>query len=736
MLVCGRRLLLILIAACLPGMAVAGDVSFRSDVMAVVSKAGCNQGTCHGNARGKGGFQLSLRGQDPANDHQVLTRDWLARRTNIAEQDRSLLLLKATMQMAHEGGQRFAIDSDEYRVLRDWIAAGCADDPADAPRPTVLDVSPTDVLLEAPQWDQPLRVRARFSDGSERELTSRAVYEVGSPIVEVTREGVIRGQTAGETVVLVRYLDLQVPVRVALIPERSDYVWQGPSPANVVDEHVFAKLRQLKLQPSERSDYATFLRRAHLDLIGVLPTADEARAFLADTSADKRARLIDALLERPEFADWWALKWADMLRIEEKTLDAKGATVFHQWLRQAFAEGRPLDEVVQQLLAARGSTYSQPEANFYRALRDPFDRAEAVGQLFLGVRLQCAKCHNHPFDRWTQDDYYAWSNVFARVDYKILENNRRDTNDKHEFDGEQIVFMPDEGDVKDPRTGKPRAPQFLGEPEPVRDDADRLEQLADWLTRAGHDRFAQMLVNRTWRNLFGRGLVEPVDDFRATNPPTHPELLQDLAGELRSHGFDLRHLLRVMANSTTYQLSSIPNETNADDEVNYSRSTVRRLTAEQLADGLAVATGVSLPFQGFPEGTRAAELPGVGAMLRRRSSPQAGDELLRVFGKPPRLQSCECERTDETTLNQAFQLVSGGLLHELTSSDQNRIAGLSSRDPADAITELYWHALSRAPTDAERQSLTEYVTRHRNRTAALQDVLWSLVTSHEFVLRR
>jgi hypothetical protein len=736
MFVSSRRLVWLIVAIAAPAVACAADVSFRNDVMAVLSKAGCNQGTCHGNARGKGGFQLSLRGQDPANDFQVLTRDWLTRRTNVAEPDQSLLLLKATMQMAHEGGLRFREDSDEYRTLRDWIAAGLPDDTAAMPRLTSLDVSPAAVLLEAPQWEQPLRVRARFSDGRERDLSSRAVYEIGSPIVEVTREGVIRGQSAGETVVLVRYLDQQVPVRVAMIASRPDYVWQGPAAVNVVDEHVFAKLRQMKLRPSAISDDVTFLRRVHLDLIGVLPTADEARSFLADTASDKRAKLIDDLLERPEFADWWALKWADMLRVEEKTLDAKGAAVFHEWLRTAFAEGRPLDELVRQLIAARGSTYEQPEANFYRALRDPFARSEAVGQLFLGVRLQCAKCHNHPFDRWTQDDYYSWANVFAKVDYKVIENNRRDQNDKHEFDGEQIVFMGDTKDVADPRTSRPRDAQFLGERRTVAEDADRLERLADWLTRADHDRFAQMLVNRTWRNLFGRGLVEPVDDFRATNPPSHPELIVALAGELRSHQFDLRHLLRVMANSATYQLSAQPNETNADDDVNYSRAIVRRLTAEQLADGLSQACGMPLPFQGYPVGTRAGQLPGVGAMLRRQGGPLGGDELLRVFGKPPRLQSCECERTDETTLNQAFQLVSGGLMHQLTTSPQNRLATLKTDDVPAAVTELYWHALSRPPTDSERTAVTEYVARHTDRTAALQDVLWSLVTSHEFVLRR
>jgi hypothetical protein len=717
---------------------VAGEVSFRNDVMAVLSKAGCNQGTCHGNARGKGGFQLSLRGDDPDRDFDTLTRDWLTRRTNLVEPDQSLLLLKATMQVAHAGGQRFAPESWEFQTLRDWIAAGLPVDDAQSPRLVSLDATPDDVLLEAPQWEFALRVRGRFSDGTERDLTSRAVYETGSPLIEVSADGRARGVAVGETVVLVRYLDRQVGVRVAIFPQRAPWSPPQPGSTQLVDRHIDAKLHKLKLPPSDVCDDATFVRRASLDLIGVLPTADEARQFTASTTADKRARLVDDLLARSEYADHWALKWADMLRLEEKTLDAKGTQAFHGWLRSAFAENRPLDELVRQLISARGSTYSEPPANFYRALRDPLSRSEAVAQLFLGARLQCAKCHNHPFDRWTQNDYYSWGNVFARVDYKVLENRRRDRNDKHEFDGEQLVFMADNGDAEDPRTGSPRAPKFLGDDRELSAGQDRLFALADWLTRPEHDRFAQMLVNRTWRHLMGRGLVEPVDDFRATNPATHPELLQALAVELRSSGFDLKQLLRVITGSQAYQRSSQPNPVNADDEVNYSHSLVRRLPAEQLLDGWMQACGTSVEFQGFPKGTRAGQLPGVGAMVRRFGDPTAADDALLVFGKPPRLQSCECERTDETTLAQAFQIVSGPVVDQLVTDRQNRVKRLleADRSPAELVDELYWACLSRAPTAAEQEQTQAFVAGRTDKTAAWQDVLWGLITSHEFLLRR
>ncbi len=713
------------------------EVSFRHDVMAVLSKAGCNLGTCHGNARGKGGFQLSLRGQDPDLDRQALTREWQGRRANIAMPDESLLLRKATMQIAHEGGRRFSIDSDEYRVLKEWIAAGMPDDRPEAPRLQSLAVSPTEVLLEAPEWTFTLSVSARFTDGSTRDVSTKAVYEVGSPIVEVSRDGTVRGLTAGETVVLVRYLDQQQAVRVMLIPQRSALASKAASSTNIVDQFVDQKLARLKLAASPLCDDATFVRRSTLDLIGTLPTAKEAEEFVNDVRPAKREAWIDDLMERPEFAEWWALKWADMLRVEEKTLDAKGAQVFHAWLRNAFAEDRPLDELVRQLIASRGSTYADPPSNFYRALRDPFARSEAVGQLFLGVRLQCAKCHNHPFDRWTQNDYYSWGNVFAQVDYKILDNNRRDSNDKHEFDGEQLVIINDNGSVPDPRTDKPRASQFLGADKAVA-DSDRLTALAAWLTRPENDRFAQMLVNRAWRQLMGRGLVEPVDDFRATNPPSHPELLQSLANELRSQGYRLKPLLKTIALSDAYQRSSTPAGDNGDDEINYSHTVVRRLSAEQLADGLMQASGATVTFAGLPVGTRAASLAGVGAMLRRQGGPQAGDQMLRVFGKPPRLQSCECERSDETTLAQAFWLLSGTTIQQLIGDPQGIVGQLAKDNipPEAAITQLYWRTLSRGPSTDELTAMTAYLKEKSDRAAALEDVLSALVTSPEFLLRR
>lgn len=742
----------------------AAELSFRNDVMAVLSKAGCNLGTCHGNARGKGGFQLSLRGQDPAADYFVLTHEIQGRRTNPNDPDQSLLLQKPSMRMAHEGGKRFSLDSAEYQILRQWIAAGMPDDQPDALKLVQLHVSPQEVFLQAqsgpdassvrPVWQQQLSVTAEFSDGSRRDVTSLAVYELSQPIATVTREGLVTAQSPGEMNVIVRYLQLQIPVRFAFVPVREGFVWSAPSRTNFVDDHVFDKLQKLKINPSPLCDDATFIRRVFLDLIGLLPGSEEARRFVADASPNKRSRLIESLLDRPEFADWWAMKWADLLRIEEKTLDRKGVENFHAWLRGSFASQKPLDQMVREIVAGRGSTYEVPPANFYRALRTPFERSEAVGQLFLGVRLQCSKCHNHPFDRWTQDDYYGWGSLFAKVDYKILENRRRDTNDKHEFDGEQIVFLNPTGEAKDPRTNKPRPSQLLGEGKALDTNRDPLNELANWLTDPHHDRFVQMLANRIWQQVMGRGIVDPIDDFRATNPPSNPALLQALANQLafgspsrlesastaaaEQKNFDLRSLLRVILNSTTYQLSYETNESNRDDETNFSRSIVRRLSAEQLLDASSQTLDIPLEFAGYPAGRRAGQLPGVTTTRGRDNASSDAERFLKMFGKPPRLQSCDCERSEETTLGQTFQMVSGTMVNRLLTAKGNRLGSLlsSEKSSQEIVTELYWTFLTRPPASDEVSAMVQFFEKSSDRRVALEDMTWSLLNSNEFLLRR
>ncbi len=494
------------------------------------------------------------------------------------------------------------------------------------------------------------------------------------------------------------------------------------------------------MNPSPPADDHTFVRRAYLDALGILPSAEEARAFVADTRAEKRRRLIDELLARPEFADNWALKWSDLLRNEEKVLDTKGVDAFHGWIRAAVAEGKPVDQFVRELITARGSTYETPPANYWRANRDPLTRAETTARLFLGTRLQCAKCHNHPFERWTQDDYYSWAALFARIDYEIVENKRQDKFDKHEFVGEQIVLVKDEGEVKNARSGKTAKPNYLGAAATEFDaKADRLALLADWLTGEDNELFAKSQVNWIWYHLMGRGLVEPIDDFRATNPASNPHLLNALAEEFVANGFDLRHVVRVIMNSRTYQLSASPNETNSDDQSNNSRAIVRRLTAEQLLDAQCQVLDAPADFAGYSPGLRANQLPGVRRVRRRDHNEQGTeDRFLRMFGKPDRLLACECERSNETTLSHAFVLIGGDSLNDRLNQAHNRLARLAKSEKSDdeIIDELYWSALSRPATDEEMRASLALIDSTEDRLTALQDIAWALLNAKEFIFRK
>ena len=719
---------------------VSKTVSFAVDVRAVLSKAGCNQGTCHGNATGKGGFKLSLRGEDPTFDMNVLARDWFGRRANILRPDDSLLLQKAIAAVPHEGGRRFDTDSPEYHTLRNWIAQGMPRDPQNLPRLSKLEVTPRELVLIDPATSVQLEAWAEFTDGTRRNVTELAVYEASNRLVSLGREGLMERDGLGETTVLVRYLDQQIPVRLAFLPSRPDFAWQAPPPRNYIDEHIFHKLRSLQINPSKLCSDEEFLRRAYLDTLGLLPTVEEVRRFLQDKSSDKRERLVDALVERPEFADYWALKWADLLKIEERVLDRKGVQSLHHWLRESMAHNKPLDQFARELLSTFGSSYEMPASNYYRANRDPTTRGETTAQVFLGIRLQCARCHNHPFDRWTQDDYYSWAALFARVNYRIVGNDRRDRNDKHEFDGEQIVWQMRTGEVDDPRTVLSAPPRLLGVAgKGVKPEGDRLWQMAEWMTDPQKNpQFARMQVNRIWYHLLGRGIVDPIDDFRATNLPANEPLLQALADDLVAHGFDQHHLIRTIMKSATYQLSSQPNETNEVDELNFSRATVRPLSAEQLLDALSQVTGIPQKFNGYPLGMRATQLPGTQAIRSREASPTEGERFLALFGKPARQLACECERSTEPTLNQTFQMISGRLINTLLTQSDNRLKQLleSKQSDAQIVEDLYLSTICRPPSSEELQATLVHLQSNTNRRAALEDVAWSLINAKEFLLRR
>jgi hypothetical protein len=736
----------VLAGGCMP-VSAGSPPSFRNEVMAVLSKSGCNQGTCHGNANGKGGLKLSMRGQDPDADYFTLTRQSAGRRVTSMLPAASLLLQKPAMEIPHEGGRRFSVESSEYQILRDWIASGLPRDKDTAPSLIGLTVTPAHRTVHEPDVSVSLNAMAGYSDGTTTDVTGLTVFDSSATFVTVTAGGMATAEHSGTTTIVARYLNQQVAIRLEFVSARPGFEFHAPPPVNLVDEAVFAQLRRLKINPAPLCDDMTFLRRVHLDLTGLLPTAERARAFAASEQTGKRSTLIDELLASEEFNDFQALRWADLLRVEQKTLDKTGVDVFHKWIRASFAENKPINQFTAELLAARGSTYKVPPANFYRALRKPEERAEAAAQVFLGIRLQCAKCHNHPFDHWTQDDYYGWAGFFARIEYEIVENKRRDKNDKHEFAGEQIVKMTDMGEIANPNTGQSPGLRFLGlgetdvadDPDAADDEQfDRLQRLAVWVSAPVNERFAATQANRIWGQLMGRGVVEPVDDFRSTNPPSNPELFEALRKELVTHEFDVRHLMRVILNSATYQLSSCSDD--ADDLLDgcFAQVLPRRLTAEQTLDAIGQVLNVPIRFGGHELGTRAVQLKGVRNGGHRYSPPEIGDRFLALFGKPNRLQTCECERTNETTLAQTFEMVSGEIVSTLLTQSQNRIDKWLSDGVPDAriVDDIYWTAISRSPSADEVTAAVRYLGRQENQRRGVEDVVWALLNSNEFLLRR
>lgn len=723
-----------------PVHAIAAEVSFERDVMPIFSRAGCNAGACHGNFNGKGGFRLSLKGEDPTADLAALTRDMLARRANPQRPAESLMLLKATGQVPHEGGIRFSANSPEYQLLHSWISKGCLADPTGGPALTRLEVTPANKILFDPTDRFSVAAIAHFSDGTKRNVTHLAAFEFtalgvarANPSGEVVRENV------GETVLLVRYLSQVAPVRVVFLPHRAIPDVQNFPVTTEIDRLVLAQLQELRLKPADLAPDYVFFRRAYLDTLGILPSVAETREFLADTNSRKRELLIDRLLERPEFAEHWAQKWSDLLRNEEKALDRKGVAVFYQWIAAQLASDRPLNEFARDILAASGSTYANPPANFWRAIREPTQRAESVAQVFLGIRIGCARCHNHPFDRWKIDDYYGFSSLFARIDYRVLANGKKDNLDSHEFVGEQVVFQNRDGEVMNPRTKTPAKPVFLGAKAPeFGPDADRLTVLANWVAAPDNPFFARAQANRVWLHLMGRGLVDPNDDFRATNPPANPELLDYLTKEFAAGGFRLKRLVRTIMMSRAYQLAStLHNSSTMGDDLHHSHASVLPLEAEQLLDALSQVTGVPVQFSGYPLGLRANQIP-APPQSGRRGFNGMGEQFLKVFGKPERLLTCECERNDDPGLLQAFQLITGELMNGMVRDPNNRIGTLlkSGKPDAEILDELYLAALCRRPTETETRKILGILAAAKNHRGAWEDVLWAVLNSKEFLLRR
>jgi hypothetical protein len=705
-----------------PANALPPHISFLHDVVPILTREGCNSGACHGTPSGKNGFRLSLRGYDTGLDFQSLTRDMQGRRINRLEPDASLLLLKASGQMPHGGGRRFDPHSLQYEMLRRWIAQGAEDDSSRAAPLTKLEIIPNRQILIEPKRDLELRVLANFGDGSIRDVTNLARFSLNDEaIARVSPNGKVERLTKGEVAVSAEYMSRMATASV--IFGNPGFTWKQPPENNAVDHHVFAKLKVLQIEPSELAGDEEFLRRAYLDAIGKLPTPEEATRFFADPNRNKRDLLIDALLERPEFTDWWAMKWTDRLGCNQRFVGKIGAVKYHEWIRQAILANLPEDEFVRRILTAGGGNYGYPPAGFYRRLRDPLIRAEEVAQLFLGVRLQCARCHNHPGERWTQDDYYGLAAFFARLRY------RDGPYFVQIYDKEETVFPTRQGEVVQPRTGQTVPPKFLGDSiAAVPPHADRREVLASWLTGPENPFFARAAVNRIWFHLFGRGIVDPVDDFRSTNPPSHEDLLSFLASDFVQHGFDRKHLIRTMMKSRIYQLSSQVTSTNAEDDKYFSHARVRLLGAEQLLDAIVSATGTAEKFPGWPLGTPAVAL----------ADGEYQHPFLEAFGRPARAMACECERGSDTTLTQALQLVGGRVVQDKIHSDRGRVARLmaSGRKNGDIVDELFLATLTRHPSPEEDKGLVDRLDHAGpHQRQVVEDLLWALINHKEFLFQ-
>ncbi len=700
--------------------------SFELDVEAVLARAGCNSGPCHGKARGQNGFQLSLLGFDPGFDHRAITRDLAGRRVSPEEPEKSLVLRKPSAEIPHGGGKRLERGSAGYETLRRWIALGMPLRAEAEPALERITVEPGDRVLAARSLQQ-LIVTAHFVDRSRRDVTALATFlSSESVIASVDEHGLVKaGPIPGDVAIMARFLgkiataSISIPLSGKVPPELHARLPRR----NFIDDLVWKKLERLGITPSEPASDAAFLRRAHIDLIGRLPVPAETSAFLADTTADKRERLVDRLLERPEYADHWAGKWADLLRPNPYRVGIKAVWNLDAWLRESFRENKPYDRFVREIVTAQGSTFHAGAATVFRDRRSPDEIAPMVSQLFLGIRLECAKCHHHPFEVYGQDDFFSLAAYFARVGYK-------GTGLSPPISGsEEIVFTAPSGSVKHPRTGAELAPRPLfGKAPPLDPARDPREALADWMLSEERSSFARAIANRVWADLMGIGLVEPVDDLRATNPPSNGPLLDALAADFKKNGCDLKKLLRTILTSHVYGLASKPGDRNAADTRNYSRHYRQRLRAEVLVDAVSDITQVSETFAALPPGSRAAEI-----WTHRTESFS-----LDAFGRPDPNQDPPCQRTTDTSLVQALHLMNSPGFHAKVTSDSGRAARLASsgRSAQEIVEELYLLAYSRFPSPPEREAAAHLLGEKRETwRGACEDLLWALLNTPEFVFK-
>ncbi|MBI2688648.1 MAG: DUF1549 domain-containing protein [Acidobacteria bacterium] len=687
--------------------------SFAADILPVLTKYGCNGGSCHGALNGQKGFKLSLFGYEPAADYEMIVAKHDGRRIDKSQPANSLLLKKPSYTVPHGGGKLFNENSADYQTLLTWIANGAPRDPKTERQMVSLHVVPEMASLIGPGAKRKLLVTARFDDGSEADVSNIVKYSSNDDtIASVSLSGTVTAARGGETAVVVRGPGVTAAARIAVIPSPQKIAVLPVG--NFIDEHINTKLQRLSIAPSELCDDATFLRRAHLDIIGLIPTAAEARVFLASTDPSKRAKLVDSLLTRPEYADYWALYWGDHLDNTKQLLYNKGPYSFTRWLTAQFEKNVPYDQFVRNLLVSSGNMYDHPATNYYPLMKKELDLAEKTSQLFLGISIGCARCHNHPLEKWKQDDFNGMAAFFSQVRYKGggPRNNER------------ALYVDFDRQFQNPDSKKAFLPKPLDGPYmPSQGLTDRRELLANWITAKGNRWFARAIANRMWRNFMGRGFVEPIDDFRITNPPTNEPLLAALAQDFADHNFDLHHLIRRITSSSAYQLSSVPNKSNKQDTMAYSRYYPKRLSAEPLLDSLSLAAASPEHFQSMYPGTRATQLP----------EPEIESYFLEVFDRPSR--QLVCERKNTPTLNQALHMIGGDTAHRKASDPRGFIAKNLTVIPDDnkMIEELYLRALARFPDAEERANAANAVRAAKSRQQGFEDVLWALLNTKEFL---
>ena len=691
-------------------------ISFRLDVMPVFMRAGCNTGSCHGAARGKDGFRISLFGFDPDGDHFRLTREMVGRRMNLAVPADSTLLEKSVGAVQHTGGKRFEVGSELYQRLHRWIESGVPkDDPAKVAKVVAVELSPKNAVLDGEGATQQMTVRAKYSDGVDRDVTNLAVFLTNNETsAAIDPDGLVKAGARGEAFVMARFETFTVGSQVIVLPKGLKFQYPNEPDANYVDTFVAAKLKKLRIEPSEICGDEVFLRRVFLDVVGIPPTSAEYDAFMSSTAPDKRAKLIDELLTRKEFSEIWVNKWAELLQVKSSiNISYKAMFLYYNWLVEKLSKNMPMDEMVQELLGANGGTFKNPATNFYQATNETLAMSENVAQVFMGMRIQCAQCHNHPFDRWTQNDYYGFAAFFSQIGRKQGEDYR-----------ETIIFNSGGGEVNHPVGNIPMKPKFLGGDVPEVVGKDRRVILAKWLASEKNPWFATSFANRVWAHFMGNGIVEPVDDFRVSNPASNPELLEELGKRFTASKYDLKALVRDICNSRTYQRSTHRNESNATDERNFAHANLRRIKAENLLDTISSVTETKDKFQGLPLGARAVQIADGGSSTY----------FLTTFGRATRETVCSCEVKMEPTLSQALHWLNGDTVNSKIKAG-GVIAKLmeSKKTPEERITDLYLRTVSRKPTKEELARLLPNFGEGSNQAQALEDVFWAMLNSREFL---